>query len=157
MAVWLTGLSAGFFVAWSVSVIPGTKRVPDLTYLQTMQAIKRAILNPMFFLVFFGSMVLLILAAFQQFGNGWVGWLALGAALTYVVGTFGVTGLGNVPLNNEVDALLLDSLKAGDFQHWRNYYEPRWNRLHTVRTLFSVLAFLLSLASLMAYSPSLDA
>ena len=41
----LTGLSAGFFYAWQVSVIPGTKRVVDLTYLETMQSINRAILN----------------------------------------------------------------------------------------------------------------
>lgn len=50
----LTGLSAGFFYAWSVSVIPGTQHISDTSYLQAMQSINRAILNPLFFVVFFG-------------------------------------------------------------------------------------------------------
>ena len=33
-AVTLTGLSAGLFYAWAVSVIPGTQRVIDTTYLE---------------------------------------------------------------------------------------------------------------------------
>jgi hypothetical protein len=35
-AIVLTGLSAGLFYAWAVSVIPGTKKVKDFTYLETM-------------------------------------------------------------------------------------------------------------------------
>jgi len=66
-AVILTGLSAGLFYAWSVSVIPGTQKVSDSTYLQTMQSVNRAILNPVFFSVFFGSALLLILASFFQY------------------------------------------------------------------------------------------
>ena len=66
-AVVLTGLSAGLFCAWSVSVIPGTKRVADLAYLETMQSINRAILNPVFFLIFFGSVVLLSISSIYHF------------------------------------------------------------------------------------------
>lgn len=53
----LNGLSAGFFYAWSVSVILGTKKVGDLTYLETMQNINREILNPLFYIVFFGALL----------------------------------------------------------------------------------------------------
>ena len=67
IALILSGLSAGLFYAWSVSVIPGTKRVPDLVYLEAMQAINRAILNPAFFLVFFGSLILLGVSTVQNF------------------------------------------------------------------------------------------
>jgi hypothetical protein len=35
-AILLTGLSAGLFVAWQVSVIPGTKWVQDSVYLETI-------------------------------------------------------------------------------------------------------------------------
>ena len=66
-AVILTGLSAGLFYAWQVSVIPGTQKVGDLTYLESMQSINRAILNPAFFLIFFGSLILLILSSIFEF------------------------------------------------------------------------------------------
>ena len=102
-AVLLTGLSAGFFYAWMVSVIPGTRKVVDMTYLETMQSINRAILNPAFFLIFFGSLILLAVSAVQQFNSGITFWLLLGATITYLIGTFGVTVFGNVPLNDALD------------------------------------------------------
>ena len=80
-AVMLTGLSAGLFYAWAVSVIPGTKRVPDTVYLETMQAINRAILNPAFYLIFFGSLFLLVVSTIQQFQAGLSFWLMLAATL----------------------------------------------------------------------------
>jgi uncharacterized membrane protein len=145
LAVVLTGLSAGLFYAWSVSVIPGTKKVPDHMYLETMQAINRAILNPGFFLIYMGSLGLLAVSTFQQFQNGLVFWLLLVASITYLVGTFGVTGLGNVPLNNSLDVLDLGQLSKEAMATTRQEYELAWNRFHTIRMAFSVLAFLLSL------------
>lgn len=150
-AIILTGLSAGLFYGWAVSVIPGTKRVADLPYLETMQSINRAILNPQFFLVFFGSLVLLVVCTVQQFGNGLSFWLILLALVTYLVGTVGVTGLGNVPLNDQLDALHIGELSKQDMQQWRHFYESRWNRLHTIRTVMAVLAFVLSLISLINF------
>jgi len=149
-ATLLTGLSAGLFFAWSVSVIPGTRRMADPTYLEAMQHINRAILNPAFFLVFMGSVILLGISSFQQFGNGMAGWLVLGAAASYLLGTLLVTGLGNVPLNNELDALSLEALTPEALKQFRLYYESNWNRLHLIRTVFAVLSFLLALGSAFA-------
>ena len=102
----LTGLSAGFFYAWQVSVIPGTKRVVDLTYLETMQSINRAILNPAFFVIFFGTLILLTIASVYEFHTSKLAFgLMLASSIAYLAGTFGVTALGNVPLNNELDTL----------------------------------------------------
>ena len=39
----LTGLSAGLLYGWRVSVIPGTRRTSSHAYVETMQAINRAI------------------------------------------------------------------------------------------------------------------
>mgnify|MGYP006287560661 CR=1 FL=1 len=144
-AVFLTGLSAGLFYAWAVSVIPGTKRVPDATYLETMQAINRAILNPAFFLIFFGSLLLLIVSTIQHYQSGPTFWLLLAAAVSYLVGAFGVTALGNVPLNDALDALELSELGTDLIARTRQTYEQKWNRLHLIRTAASVLSFLLSL------------
>jgi len=148
-AVALTGLSAGLFYAWSVSVIPGTQKISDYTYLQTMQSINRAILNPAFFLIFFGSIICLGIASIYEFhSNTWRFSLILAASLTYLVGTVGVTGLGNVPLNDQLDVLKIAESPQEKIAEFRAYYELKWNRLHLIRTVFAVCSFLLSLATL---------
>ena len=144
-AVFLTGLSAGFFYAWQVSVIPGTRKVVDVTYLESMQSINRAILNPAFFLIFIGSPLALAISTIQQFHSGMGFWLLLAAAVTYVLGTFGVTAFGNVPLNDALDALEIAELGELEIGRFRKSYEQKWNRLHLIRTVFAALSFLLSL------------
>jgi len=150
-AVLLTGLSAGLFYAWTVSVIPGTKRVPDHVYLETMQSINRAILNPAFFLVFFGSLILLAISTVQHYQQGLTFWLLLAASLTYLIGTFGVTSLGNVPLNDSLDVLELSELSLDLKTRTRQQYESKWNRLHMIRTVFAMLSFLISLLGIVIH------
>ena len=150
-AVVLTGLSAGFFYAWAVSVIPGTRKVTDLLYLGTMQSINRAILNPAFFLIFFGSLLLLIVSTIQQYQAGMTFWILFTAAVTYLIGTFGVTAFGNVPLNNALDVIDLSNLSIDQLNKFRLDYELKWNRLHMIRTVFAVLSFLLSLLTVFAH------
>ena len=148
----LTGLSAGLFYAWSVSVIPGTQKVVDGTYLETMQSINRAILNPAFFLIFFGSLIFLSLSSIYQYHNGITFWFMLAAAILYALGTFGVTVFGNVPLNDQLDILKLEELNWDKIAEFRQFYESNWNRLHLVRTIFAVIAFMLSVLTLFSYS-----
>lgn len=145
VAVALTGLSAGLFYAWAVSVIPGTRKIIDITYLESMQSINRAILNPAFFLVFIGSPLALAISTIQQFNAGKSFWMLLAATLFYLVGTFGVTAFGNVPLNDALDALNLAELSENKLTAFRKSYEQKWNRLHFIRTVFAVLSFLGSL------------
>ena len=151
-SILLTGLSAGLFYAWSVSVIPGTRKVPDLTYLETMQSINRAILNPAFFLIFFGSLIFLAISTIQQYQTGLTFWILLAASISYLIGTFGVTAFGNVPLNNSLDVVKLSKLGLSEIINMRQLYELSWNRLHTIRTIFAVLSFILSLVAAFTYS-----
>ncbi|MEM7381276.1 MAG: DUF1772 domain-containing protein [Bacteroidota bacterium] len=148
-AVILTGLSAGLFYAWSVSVIPGTQNLEHSNYLQTMQSINRAILNPRFFAVFFGSIIFLSIGSIYEFNlNKTAFWLILAASIFYMVGTIGVTGLGNVPLNEQLDALKLEELSSSKLAEFREYYEYHWNRWHLVRTICTVISFILAVLSL---------
>ncbi len=152
-AVILTGLSAGLFYAWQVSVIPGTRKVADLTYLETMQSINRAILNPAFFFIFFGSLVLLSISSVFEFNsNKWVFGLMVAASITYLIGTFGVTALGNVPLNNQLDVMKIAEIGTGRLAEFRQSYERKWNELHLIRTVFAVLSFLLTVAALFIHT-----
>jgi uncharacterized membrane protein len=145
VAVLLTGLSAGLFYAWMVSVIPGTRKVVDLTYLETMQSINRAILNPAFYMIFFGSVLLLAISTIQHYQAGNLFWWLLTASIVYLIGTFGVTVFGNVPLNDALDVLNLSELTNNQIVEFRKDYEQKWNRLHLIRTVFAVLSFLISL------------
>jgi len=145
----LTGLSAGLFYAWSVSVIPGTQKIDDLSYLNTMQSINREILNPAFFLVFFGSLLALACSTYFTYSGSTKGfWFLLIATLTYLIGTIGVTGLGNVPLNNKLETLNIKELSLKEIAEFRQHFESRWNKLHTYRMLFSVLSFIMTLLAL---------
>jgi len=147
LAILLTGLSAGFFYAWEVSVIPGTKQISDRSYLEAMQSINRAILNPAFFIVLFGSLLLLAISSYMQYrvSVNPTFWFMLGATLTYLAGTLGVTMLGNVPLNEALDGVNLLDLSADGLNDTRKSYEGNWNRLHSIRTAFSMLSFVLCL------------
>ncbi|MEM6265127.1 MAG: DUF1772 domain-containing protein [Bacteroidota bacterium] len=101
-------------------------------------------------MVFFGSMVPLSIASIYEFNsNKAVFWLMLAAYIVYFLGTVGVTSLGNVPLNNQLDALNLSELSQVKMAEFRSFYEQKWNRLHLIRTIFAVLAFMLSIAALL--------
>ena len=147
ITVLLNALSTGFFFAWSVSVILGTKKVGHLTYLETMQSNNREILNPLFFIVFFGSLIALGITTYLQFNNKTVIVLVLASTIIYLIGTFGVTAFGNVPLNNELEALTITNLKAIELKNFRIYYESAWNHYHGIRTISSMVSFILLLIS----------
>lgn len=145
ITVLLNALSTGFFFAWSVSVILGTKKVSDFTYLESMQSINKEILNPVFFIVFFGSLITLAMCAYVQFNNKPIFWLVLASAFIYLIGTFSITAFGNVPLNNELETLNITKLSILELKNFRAYYESAWNRYHTIRTISSIISFILLL------------
>ena len=141
----LTGLSSGLFYAWTVSVIPGTKRISDLAYMETMQSINRAIMNPWFMVIFLGPLLCFGLTLYGQFKSGDMSGFGvmLTAAIIYLVGTIGVTAFGNVPLNESLDKVQIAEVSIDALQRIRMHYETHWNKLHLIRTAFSVLSFLI--------------
>lgn len=133
----LTALSAGFFFAWSVTVIPGTKAVSDKTYLETMQNVNKKIINPIFFVMFFGPALLLIYSAID------LDPVKVGAAITYLVGPIGITMTRNVPLNDTLEAKDLSQMSEAEEKDFRTNYEKKWNFWHYTRTAISVISFVL--------------
>ena len=149
----LTGLMAGLFSGWVVSVIPGTTRLDSPEYVRLMQHINREILTPRFLLPFIGIPVLLVLSAVVQFRSGDQrrGVLVATSALTYTFGVFGVTAARNVPLNDALDAFDLADATAADIEKQRRTYERPWNRWNAIRATANVVAFaLLAVAALVS-------
>lgn len=135
------GLMAGLFYAYSCSVNPGLHRLSDAGYLAAMQSINRAILNPVFLGVFLGTALLLPFATWFSYGSGPRFGLLLAASACYLIGTFGVTMFGNVPLNEALNAFPLENATPEQLSAQRAQFEMPWNRLHSIRTVANVLAF----------------
>ncbi|MBL0741085.1 anthrone oxygenase family protein [Chryseolinea lacunae] len=142
-----TALMAGLFYSWSFSVTPGLAKLPDREYIAAMQAMNSAILNPVFFAGFFGALVLLPVATYQQFAQPMPArfWFLLAATLAYGVGVFGVTVVGNVPLNEALAAFDVASASPTSVAARRLSFEQPWNSLNMVRTVcaFFSIAFVI--------------
>lgn len=149
-AILLTGLIAGLFYSYDCSVIKGLGNLPDAEYLSAFQSINKAILNPYFFISFMGSLLVLPIAAWLNYKEGGTisCYLLIAATLVYATGTFGVTILGNVPLNNLVDRFDIATASQADIQTLRQKFETSWNTLNHIRTFANILSFLLAIISL---------
>ncbi len=137
-----SGLMAGLFYAWSVSVTPGLAQVGNANYLQAFQSMNRAILNPVFFIVFIGSAILLPLLSYLYYQSPVNArfWYILLATGLYLVGVIAVTIFGNVPLNNTLEALQVESMSPEQMTSFRLGFENTWNKLNSIRTICSSLA-----------------
>lgn len=147
--VLFTGLSAGLCFTWSNTVTPGIGRLDDLGYLQSFQQMNRTILNPLFFLVFFGPFFINLVAIylFKNHSNHLLGLLILAGAC-YFIGVLLVTVFGNVPLNEMLDKTDLGMASLEELKLLREKFEVKWNRLHSIRTVTSIITFLLLIISL---------
>ncbi|MEO8404869.1 MAG: anthrone oxygenase family protein [Chitinophagaceae bacterium] len=149
----LTALITGLFYSYSCSVNPGLGNLPDNQYLAAMQSINRAILNPVFFASFMGTLILLPVCAWMYYGqpdsNRFT--LLLIAALVYAIGTFGVTMACNVPLNDALNAFDLKSATAESLMAQREKFEATWNKWHMVRTVASLISLILVVAACINY------
>lgn len=140
IAATLTALMAGLFFAFSCSVMLGLARVSDREFVAAMQSINRRIQNPVFFIVFFGAPVFLIVSTILFYDQTPQFSFLLAATLIYLTGNFGVTVFGNVPLNNRLDRFELGTATDEEIVLQRANFEPRWNNLNNVRTVASTLA-----------------
>ncbi len=143
-ATFLCSLVAGFLFAFAVVVMPGLKRLGDRDFIQGFQVIDRVIQNsqPIFVAVWLGSVIALIASlalGFKQLdglGRG----LMIAATLVYLFGVQLPTMAVNVPLNNRLQAVVIDGVDASDtvaLKTARDAFESRWNQWNVVRTILS--------------------
>ena len=144
IAVTLVGLSSGVFFAWGCSVLPGLKLLPAREYILAFQSMNRAIQNPVFFLCFMGAGIVLPVAAWMYRGEPVRFGLLLAAGILYIVGVWGVTMAGNVPLNEALDKFDAGAALPGEIVRQRDLFEGAWMRLHGWRTMAAVVSFVLS-------------
>jgi uncharacterized membrane protein len=139
-AILATGAVAGFFYAYSCSVMVGLDNSPPDAAIQAMQGINREVRNPVFAMSFFGAAALLPLAALCCLlsGNLPAATFFGAAALAYIVGGFVLTMAINVPMN-EAFALIDHAALADPVETWQRY-STQWTFWNHIRTGFSLLA-----------------
>jgi uncharacterized membrane protein len=136
------GLMAGLFFAFSVAVMRGLGRLPAAHGLSAMQAINIAIINPWFLAVFIGTGVLsavVVIMAMLRSSEPGAPYFIVGGML-YLVGAILVTGLCNVPMNNAIAQLDLQSPESA--RPWQDYVKrwTAWNHVRTIATLAATIA-----------------
>ncbi|MDQ3654657.1 MAG: DUF1772 domain-containing protein [Chloroflexota bacterium] len=140
-----TGLSAGVFYTFQVSIVRALAEVNDEAYVATFQSINRTILNPWFVSVFLGAPVLAGAALALHWGAD----RPLVAAIVLQVASVAITIAGNIPLNEALDRE--GPVTGAAATAARTAFEGPWNRLHLARTIASVGSFVaLGIASIVA-------
>jgi len=127
----------GIFFAFSSFVMTALGKLAPAEGIRAMQRINVDVFSWSFMLLFLGLPVLFLVVAaltFMNLGEPLAGRLLL-AALVYLIGVFGVTMFGNVPLNNalaRVDGNLGNGGEAGGV--WSHYLAVwvRWNHVRMV-------------------------
>lgn len=149
-----TSLAAGLFYAYACSINPGLGQLNDAAYLEAMQSINRAILNPVFFLSFMGAAILLPLAVFFTWRPAPTDatWWFMAAAILYIIGVFGVTAAGNVPLNEALDKINIAASTPTELGQHRQAFEPAWTRYHNIRTIANLLSAITAILGCLFYT-----
>jgi len=149
LAILFTGLMAGVFFTWSNAVKPGIGKLSDLEYLKALQSMNRVILNNTFKIIFGGAILttaLLPAFYFNSYPNN-VFWIFILILFIYWIGAFGVTVIGNIPLNELLDKTSLDSISFEEGKVLRTSIEVKWNNLNLIRSISSGVSFVLLVVS----------
>lgn len=146
LALLCTALSAGLFYAFSTIVMPGLDLGGAASAIHAMQGMNAVVRNPIFAAVFFGALVLPLLAALgaRSAGHRGAARLAFLAALIHAAAVIGVTLQVNVPLNETLATVAANDPSAANF--WKDFAVP-WTTWNHVRTGGAILTFLCLLAS----------
>jgi uncharacterized membrane protein len=137
-----SALVGGVFFAFSSFVMKALERVPSAEGIAVMQSINVVVINRSFLGTFIGTAVLsvgmIVLVLLDRSHPSTM--FFLGGAVFYFAGTFLVTMIGNVPLNDQLAAMSAtdpDAVKV-----WMHYLD-RWTRWNHVRTAAAISATLM--------------
>lgn len=143
-ATLFVSLVAGFLVAFAVIAMPGIGKLTDREFIRAFREMDRIIQdrNPLFAVLWLGSVIALIVALILAWGflDG-IGRALLGvSAALFLLGVQLPTIAVNVPLNNNIQALNVDSMDATALHRARDAFEQRWNRWNIFRTVNACVA-----------------
>lgn len=140
----LCALVAGFVFAFASVVMPGIQSLNNRDFVRAFRAMDGVIQRnqPLFLLVWVGSVVALLISLVLGFGylRGIEHLMLIAAAAVYLLGVQLPTATINIPLNNWLQELNPDSASDTELQAARNRFERRWVRWNRIRSVFAALA-----------------
>jgi uncharacterized membrane protein len=155
IAAFLCSLVAGFLFAFAVVVMPGIKSLNHREFIRAFQVMDGVIQGnqPVFMVVWLGSVITLIFAAVSGFEHLDVTgrWILTFTTLAYLLGVQLPTFTINIPLNNRLQSLGVDAMDETALKSARKDFEARWNRWNTIRTVLSCLVSVLLIVSALRY------
>jgi len=142
-----SALVGGIFFAFSSFVMKALARLPFAEGIAAMQSINVVVLNRSFLGAFIGTAVLSLGVG----GFAVAGWgrppaaFFLGGATCYLLGTFLVTALGNVPLNDQLAAVsAADPAARGVWEHYLGHWTI-WNHVRTAAAMAAAVLYTVGL------------
>lgn len=141
-ATLLVSLVAGFLFAFAVVAMPGLKKLNDGEFVRAFQRMDGIIQNnhPLFMLVWMGSVLFLIAAAILGFIHleSLPRNFLLAATVLYIMGVQAPTIVINVPRNNTIQTVNVDTTNATALHQARIAFEDGWNRSNQFRTVMAI-------------------
>ena len=140
-------LVAGVLFAFSAFVMRALARVPPPQGIAAMQSINATAINVWFLGVFLGTAVacaILAVSAFLMWDTPHPAYVRAGS-LWYLIGTFLVTALCNVPRNDALAAVDAESAEGAAL--WAGYLRSwtAWNHVRTAAALTAAVSLTLAL------------
>ena len=128
----------GVFFTFSTFVMKALARIPSHEGIRAMQSINIVVINPLVMGALFGTALLsLLIIGLIIAGIISSPYLLLGS-IFYLAGTFMITALGNVPLNNLLAEVAPDNGRKAE-EIW-SLYLKKWTFLNHIRTSSAILA-----------------
>jgi len=145
LAIISTGVMSGIFFTWTNAVKPGIGTLNNISYLRAFKAMNKAILNPLFYIVFILPVLTITISAYINYGspNFYIFKLLFASTLIYFFGVFILTINGNVPINELLENTDLQKISETELSSLRENIENKWNNLNLIRTVSSFISFLL--------------
>lgn len=141
------GTVGGIFFGFSSFIMKALSKLPTAQGVAAMQRINVVVLNPVFLTLFVGTAVLGVACVALAFFPWSVSRspLLIAAGTLYVMGSFLVTGIFNVPMNNRLERLDAESAEAAAY--WPQYVHQwlRWNHVRTAASAASAACSALAL------------
>ena len=151
-SITLCSLVSGFIFTYAIIVMPGLSNLNDKEFIRAFQVTDAVIQNnqPIFILTWIGSIVSLlstILTSIISFGLSET-WLVVLLSVFYLLGVHGITIAIHIPLNNQIQKVLIEDLNDEAIKDERVKFERKWNFFNNIRTSISISVTLLLLIML---------
>lgn len=143
-------LVGGVFQSFSDFVMRGLLQGSAATGVESMQGINRTVFRSVFLMTFFLLVPATLAMAYVALTgfDGAAQKLIVFGAVVYITLVFGVTIIGNVPMNERLAKLSANSAEAAAY--WRTYGRAwtRWNHLRTIGSVTTSGSYLFAMLAL---------